>query len=170
MNRLRLGLLMTVLGMHLSGSNVLAASPALQIYWVDVEGGGGTLIVTPAGESILIDSGNPGGRDSGRLHRAATETAGLKRIDHYITTHLHVDHFGGAAELASLMPIRHVYDNGIPDSDPDGNRRDTRWPLVSKPYREFKAEARHIMRPGQTIELKSVPGQKALTLRCVAAK
>ena len=43
-----------------------AANPTLDIYWIDSEGGGSTLIVTPAGESILVDSGNPGGRDPGR--------------------------------------------------------------------------------------------------------
>ena len=31
----------------------------LDVYWVDVEGGAATLIVTPQGESILIDTGNP---------------------------------------------------------------------------------------------------------------
>ena len=35
----------------------------LDVYWVDSEGGGSTLIVTPAGESVLIDTGNPGARD-----------------------------------------------------------------------------------------------------------
>jgi len=34
----------------------------LDVYWIDSEGGGSTLIVTPAGESVLIDAGNPGGR------------------------------------------------------------------------------------------------------------
>src|SRR5881396_770234 len=99
--------------------NVVAAERTLDIYWNDVEGGGATLIVTPAGESILIDSGNPGGRDAGRIHKTAAEVAGLKRIDHYITTHFHGDHFGGAAELSALIPIGQVYDKGIPDSDPD---------------------------------------------------
>ena len=37
----------------------------LDLYFIDVEGGAATLIVTPAGESILIDSGNPGDRDAG---------------------------------------------------------------------------------------------------------
>ena len=60
------------------------ADKTLDIYWVDVEGGGATLIVTPAGESVLIDSGNPGPRDAGRIHKTASEVAGLKRIDHYI--------------------------------------------------------------------------------------
>ena len=38
------------------------ADKTLDVYWVDVEGGAATLIVTPAGESILIDTGNPGTR------------------------------------------------------------------------------------------------------------
>ena len=147
-----------------------ALDKTLDIYWVDAEGGGATLIVTPAGESILIDSGNPGARDSGRIHKTATDVAALKKIDHYVTTHMHIDHFGGAAELAAFMPIGQVYDNGIPDLDPDGNRRDTRWPLVSKPYREFKADQRNVIRPGQELNLKSVPGQPSLSLRCVAAR
>ncbi len=152
-------------------ASLIAASSdrTLDIYWVDSEGGGSTLIVTPAGESVLIDSGNPGGRDSARIHKAA-QIAGLKRIDHYVTTHLHIDHFGGAAELSALIPIGQVYDNGIPDSDPDGNKRDTRWPLVSKPYREFKAGRRNVLTPGQAIPLKQADGGVKLSLTCVAAK
>ncbi len=73
-----------------------ADSPrGLRILWIDTEGGAATLIVTPAGESILIDTGNPGVRDSDRIAKVATKEAGLKRIDHLITTHYHIDHFGG---------------------------------------------------------------------------
>jgi hypothetical protein len=32
----------------------------LDIYLVDVEGGGATLFVAPSGESVLIETGNPG--------------------------------------------------------------------------------------------------------------
>src|SRR5258705_13854823 len=103
-----------------SASMALAgkADRKLDIYWIDSEGGGSTLIVTPNDDSVLIDSGNPGGRDSGRIHKVASEVAGLKRIDHYVTTHFHVDHFGGVAELAKLIPISNVWDNGIPEKDP----------------------------------------------------
>lgn len=158
--------------LHPMATRIMAGpvDKTLDIYWVDVEGGGGTLIVTPAGESILIDSGNPGGRDAGRIHQAATESAGLKRIDHYFTTHMHVDHFGGAAELAALIPIGEVHDNGMPDTDPDGNRQDTRWRLLSKPYREFKAEKRSVIQPGDSIALQSAPGQPRPSLRCLAAR
>src|SRR5215831_6904098 len=94
-----------------------AAEPArgLDIYFVDTEGGAATLIVSPAGESILIDCGNPGTRDADRIH-AAAEAAGIKAIDHLIITHWHVDHYGGIARLSELIPIHHYYDHGIPDS------------------------------------------------------
>src|SRR5947208_3392168 len=100
-----------------------AAEPArgLDIYFIDTEGGAATLIVTPAGESVLIDCGNPGPRDAERIHKAATELAGLKAIDHLAITHWHTDHYGGAARLSELMPVHHFYDRGIPeklDDDP----------------------------------------------------
>src|SRR3954452_3156908 len=73
----------------------LYASPAdrrLDIYWIDTEGGAATLIVSPAGESVLIDTGNPGERDPKRIHKVAAEVAGLKQIDYLVTTHYHMDH------------------------------------------------------------------------------
>ncbi|PYK98648.1 MAG: hypothetical protein DME19_11765 [Verrucomicrobia bacterium] len=93
---------------------------AIDVYWIDSEGGGSTLIVTPAGESVLIDSGNPGVRDSGRIHHVAAEVADLRTIDYPVTRHFHTDPFGGAAELSGLMPIGAVYDNGVPEQNPDG--------------------------------------------------
>jgi len=146
-----------------------AAEHPLEIYWIDSEGGGSTLIVTPARESILIDSGNPGMRDSTRIYRTATETAGLKKIDHYVTTHFHIDHFGGAAELATLMPIGRVYDNGVPEKDPDQRPDDTFWKRASQPYRDFKADKRNVVHSGDQIKLKQ-SGPIKLSLRCVAAK
>jgi competence protein ComEC len=152
-----------------ASGRINAAEATLDIYWIDSEGGGSTLIVTPARESILIDSGNPGGRDSARIHKTATEIAGLKKIDHYVTTHFHIDHFGGIAELAAQLPIGQVYDNGVPEKDPDQNPDDTFWKKASQPYREFKADKRNVIHPGDEIKLKQSSGPK-LTLRCVAAK
>ena len=78
----------------------------LDISFIDTEGGAATLIVTPAGESVLIDCGNPGPRDAERIHQTATQQAGLEAIDHLVITHWHTDHYGGVARLAKLMPIR----------------------------------------------------------------
>ena len=111
-----------------------------------------------------------GARDSGRINKVASQTAGLKKIDHLVTTHFHTDHFGGAAELSALMPIGNVYDNGIPEQNPDNNPRDTRWPLLIKPYREFKAERRNTINAGDEIKLRQPENAPKLALRCFAAR
>lgn len=135
----------------------------LDVYWVDVEGGAATLIVTPAGESVLIDSGNPGRRDADRIVRVLTETAGLRRVDHLITTHYHVDHFGGAARLSTLIPIDSVYDNGEFAGMPEKPPRE---------YREFKCRRRVVINPGDKLELKPSPQKDAptLALTCLATR
>ena len=125
------------------------------VYWCDAEGGGLTLIVTPAGESILIDSGNPGGRDSARIVHVIKDVAHLDHLDHLIITHLHIDHFGGAAEIAASLPVKNLWDNGLPDADPDGNATST-WPLTSKAYREMKVGERHLVQPGTKIPLSKL--------------
>ena len=145
------------------------ADHSLDIYWIDSEGGGSTLIVTPARESVLVDSGNPGGRDSKRIHHVAAEVAGLKKIDYLVTTHFHIDHFGGAAELAELIPIGVVYDNGVPEHNPDGG--DDAWFAERiKPYREFHAVRRVVIKAGDALPLKAADGAAPLALRCLAAR
>jgi len=145
------------------------AEKTLNIYWVDVEGGAATLIVTPAGQSILIDTGNPGTRDADRIHKVATGQAKLKKIDFLITTHFHGDHFGGAAPLSQLMPIGTVYDNGIPVRNPDRNRQDPAFVLKVKPYKTMKVDGRVVVKPGATLSLKQVAGTAKVNLTFVAA-
>ena len=170
MRKFLLSLLLLVIAGVGHPSVAATSERTLDIYWIDSEGGGSTLIVTPANESVLIDTGNPGGRDSSRILHVATNVAGLSAIDHMIITHFHVDHFGGAAEIAESIPVRNVYDHGIPEGNPDNNPTDTRWPLLSKPYREFKAEKRQVIKPGDVIALKETPETAKLRLRCLAAK
>lgn len=143
-----------------------AKTKTLDFIWVDSEGGGSTLIVTPAGESVLIDTGNPGGRDPARIV-AAAKAAGLARIDHVIITHWHIDHFGGAAEVAAQVPFGTIYQRAIPEGDPDKRAQST-FPLTIKPFREIAAK-RVTLAPGVAIPLKSAPGSAPLTLRCLAA-
>lgn len=136
----------------------------LDIYFVDTEGGAATLIVTPAGESVLIDCGNPGVRDAERIHKAATEKAGLKAIDHLVITHWHADHYGGVARLAKLMPIHHYYDHGIPDAlseDPKG------FPLLIQAYKEANQGKSTTLKPGAEITLKQAEGAPPLKLLCL---
>lgn len=117
----------------------------LDVYWIDVEGGAATLLVTPAGESVLIDSGNPDRRDADRIVKTLGELAKVKQIDHLIITHYHRDHFGGATLLADVVPIRNLYDNGQFDGMPDN---------PGKVYFDLKADAKHVVKPGDSLPLK----------------
>ena len=133
----------------------------LDIYWVDVEGGAATLIVTPAGESVLIDAGNPGYRDPNRIVQVATKEAGLRRIDHLITTHYHRDHFGGAATLATLIPIGTVHDNGVFDGMPDD---------PGKSYWEFAAQARRVIHAGDKLSLRQRVESPPVSIHCLGTR
>lgn len=86
---------------------------ALQIYFVDVEGGQATLFVSPSGQSLLIDTGWPGfdSRDANRIFAAAKE-AKLDKIDFVLLTHYHADHAGGVPQLAAKIPIGGFLDHG----------------------------------------------------------
>ncbi|HVR69865.1 MAG TPA: MBL fold metallo-hydrolase [Vicinamibacteria bacterium] len=143
---------------------VAAAPPArgLQVEWVDVEGGAATLIVTPAGESVLIDSGWEGGRDAGRIREAARH-AGVDRIDHLVTTHWHRDHVGGVAALAERLPIGRFYDHGFPESLPD------LAPELKEAYLRTTGGHSRVLRPGDAIELRQAPGTPPVAIRVVAA-
>ena len=109
-----------------------AEEPGLDIYFVDVQGGAATLVVTPEKESILIDSGWPGfdDRDPKRIAFVLQKVAGVNQLDHVITTHWHMDHFGGIEGLAKRLEIRHFWDRGLPEDGiadldfPDGPKSD----------------------------------------------
>lgn len=90
-----------------------AAADSLDIYFVDVEGGQATLLVSPSGEPLLVDAGWPGfeGRDAERIV-AAAKAAGVHRIDFLLVTHYHGDHVGGVPQLAARIPIVHFVDHG----------------------------------------------------------
>ena len=153
MNLLRIATL-ALAALSLFSAPAALAGPAdnrLDLYWIDVEGGAATLVVTPAGEGLLLDTGNLGRRDPERIVKVAGEIAGLKQIEHLVITHYHGDHFGGAITLADLMPIKNLYDNGKFDNMPDDPGR---------AYFDLKADKKHVVKPGMTLPLKQAGDDK----------
>ncbi len=137
----------------------------LEIRWVDVEGGGATLIVTPAGEGVLIDCGYPGPRDAGRIHRACV-AAGLRQIDHFAVTHWHVDHYGGIDRLAKLIPVVHFYHHGIPAELPDDPKN---FPTLIRAYKAASRGESRALKPGDEIPLRQQPGAPEVRMVCVCS-
>src|SRR5262252_8683531 len=149
---------------HVSGAQRAAANAnrrALDIYFVDVEGGQATLIVTPLGRSILVDAGFPGGsggfegvpgdpgkaRDANRI-LAAAKDAGLTAIDYLIVTHFHADHDGGIPELSQLLPIHAFVDHDRPLPSVESVAGSL---AAFDRYAAVRAKGRHIVaKPGET--------------------
>ena len=135
---------------------ILVAQPRsknLDIYWIDTEGGGATLIVTPSGQAMLVDTGNPGpdDRDPKRIFEAA-KAIGLKKIDILLITHYHGDHVGGAPALSRMIPIVKFYDHG--DSIEAGNGPQTA--KLWSDYQSISEGKRVIVKPGDKIPLQGM--------------
>jgi competence protein ComEC len=134
------------------------ARSTLDIYVIDVEGGNATLFVAPSGESLLVDTGNvaPAAavRDAGRIMDAIKD-ARLLQIDNLIITHWHGDHYGGLAELAKQIRIRHFIDHG-PNVQPTPAVDE----FLAKVYPQLYTNAKHtVARTGDTIDLAGVDVQ-----------
>jgi beta-lactamase superfamily II metal-dependent hydrolase len=119
----------------------------LNIYYIDTEGGQSTLFVGPSGESLLVDTGNAGDRDLGRIVETLN-AAGVKRIDHMWTTHYHGDHVGALLALAKQFPMSHFYDHGKPHP---ADRIVSAAYLAS--YDELSQGKRTIVKPGDKLKM-----------------
>jgi competence protein ComEC len=146
--------------MMLAGLRPGSAAQTLDFYFIDVEGGQSTLIVTPAGESLLVDTGYGGadGRDSTRILAAARDV-GVKVIDYLLMTHFHPDHDGGVVELSRQMPIRAFFDHGDLVRSPEA-LGESRWPGTLAAYEAYaaaRAKGKHVEpKPGDRLPLKGV--------------
>lgn len=126
----------------------VAQPRTLEIYWIDVEGGAATLIVSPSGESLLFDAGwEVDDRDAKRIF-AAAQQAGLKKIDSFVLSHFHADHAGGIAALAKLIPIGRCFDRGDFIEPPNQRWRDA--------YLSVCGTKRTILKAGDRIPLQDV--------------
>ncbi|MHC4112263.1 MAG: ComEC/Rec2 family competence protein [Planctomycetota bacterium] len=143
---------------------------SLDIYFLDMVGGGSTLIVTPAGESVLIDTGSlePKHRDADRMHKACKD-AGLAQIDYLVTTHFDVDHYGGILELSKRIPIKCFIDNDTPAKNISKRQKSQQ---LSPLYEEATKGKTKLLRAGEDIPLKNVgrANMGAIKLHCVTSQ
>lgn len=131
------------------------AAKTFDVYFIDVEGGQATLMVSPSGESLLVDTGWSGfnGRDADRIV-AAAKSAGLKKLDYLVVTHYHRDHVGGVTEMAERIPIVNFVDHG-PSVETSKNATD-----LFEAYRKVRGRGRHIVvKPGDEIPIRGLDVQ-----------
>ncbi len=134
-----------------------AKTRPLLIYFIDVEGGQATLLISRSGESLLIDAGNPGKRDADRIV-AASHNARIKRIDFLLITHFHSDHVGGLTDLAEQMKVGTYVDHGEPVKDSD------RTADGYASYEKLAAKAKRlVVKPGDGLPIRG------LTVRILTA-
>jgi competence protein ComEC len=140
------------IGLLLFAAALLPAKD-LEIYFIDVEGGQSTLFVSPAGESLLMDTGYSGfnGRDSGRI-LAVAKLAGIKKIDYLVISHYHKDHVGGLPGVAAKLPIQNFVDHG-PNTEVDDKDAKVRFNM----YQDYASKANRItVKPGDKIPVKGL--------------
>jgi competence protein ComEC len=84
----------------------------VQVHFIDVGQGDATLITTPYGRSVLIDTGGSGQQaeyDIGeRVVVPYLKHYGITAVDYLVLTHGHADHAGGAAGVASALPVKNI--------------------------------------------------------------
>ena len=132
----------------------VSSAQALRLFFIDVEGGQATLVVTPSGQSLLVDTGWPTDtrRDAGRI-AAAVKKAGVGTVDYLVITHYHDDHVGGMEQLASRVKFRNVITHGPTTETNKGGETmmaTFRAAMAASGAKEI------VVKPGDTIPLKGV--------------
>lgn len=125
---------------------------ALEIYFIDVEGGQATLVISPSGRSLLIDTGWPGneGRDADRIISVAHQL-GLKQIDYVLITHYHRDHVGGVSQLVDGIKVGSFVDHGPNLEDSQLARTD-----YAAYEKAVAGHARVTVKPGWGLPIKGI--------------
>ena len=131
------------------------APKSLQIYFIDVEGGQATLVVSPSGQSLLIDTGWPGyeGRDADRI-MAAAHQAGITQLDYVLITHYHRDHVGGVPQLVDGMKVGTFVDHGPNLEDSEVTRTD-----YAAYEKAIAGHAHVVVKPGWGLPIKGLEVQ-----------
>ncbi len=128
--------------------SALTAARTLDMYVVDVEGGKSLLMVSPSGESMVIDAGNPGSNDRDAIRIVeACKAAGVTKIDYMVVSHYDGDHVANVPTLMQKISAVTFVDHG---ENVQQNAVKT-----YAAYMELVAKAKHIVvKPGDKIPIK----------------
>ncbi|HEY4439847.1 MAG TPA: DNA internalization-related competence protein ComEC/Rec2 [Candidatus Elarobacter sp.] len=107
------------------GATLRLPDGRLTITMLDVGQGDGIVVRTPAGHTILIDTGGRLERGAGieggqspaeivgeRVVLGYLRRAGVRSIDLMVITHPHGDHAGGCAPIVRALPVAAIADSG----------------------------------------------------------
>lgn len=138
----------------LSVSPAFAQAPELEVVFFDVGMGDSTLIVSPSGQTMLIDGGLNGHGNNTILPFLLERD--IQRLDYISATHYHNDHVGGLDEIAKSQSVSvgEVLDRGDVDLP------------SSQPFLDYKSAFQAIRRevlPGDVIDLG-----EGVKVRCLA--
>jgi beta-lactamase superfamily II metal-dependent hydrolase len=131
---------------------LLHAAKTMEIYVIDTEGGKSLLIVSPSGQSMLVDTGFPGNndRDTNRIVEAV-RAAGIKKLDFLVVTHYDLDHVNNVPATVAKIPAAAFIDHGPSVvGDPNTSR-------AVAAYLDVAAKAKRvIVKPGDKIPFQGV--------------
>jgi competence protein ComEC len=133
-------------------ASLLPAAKTLDIWVIDSEGAKSELIVSPSGQSMLIDTGFPGNgdRDTTRILEAC-KAAGVTKLDVLVITHYDMDHVNNAPSVVAKIPVTLFVDHG-PAAVTD---RGTVAAVAA--YDKLWPSAKHlVVKPGDKIPFKGV--------------
>ncbi|WP_089649733.1 lamin tail domain-containing protein [Halobacterium hubeiense] len=91
----------------------------LSVHYVNVGQGSGILVVSPANETMLIDTGD--WTDDGEIVLDYLQQRGIERLDYLVTSHADADHIGGHEAVINYFEtqgegVGAAYDPGIASS------------------------------------------------------
>lgn len=151
-----------------SPARVTQAADTMQVYAIDTEGGKAMLVVSPSGETMLVDLG---WTDSGMMAAPSTphiidalRALGVARIDHLVVSHYDIDHIGDLPALVEAIPVGHVYDHGDIELAQVDDPRWARMGDIAKARFEAYAAVRTrightVLRPGDRLPIRGIDVQ-----------